>query len=157
DHALAERPVVRRRRVRPRARRALRPPRGAVLASMTRTLALGVVLVALVGAASASAGVGDLYSLRYGAQLSLLVPYDPVRLVPSGPAIRTGHFAQAWSLSPDRTRLVAAAGWRVTRGEPAALRFVDLARGRVEGTVKLRGEHRRVAATAWVRGRVLAV
>jgi hypothetical protein len=45
----------------------------------------------------------------------------------------------------------------VTRGEPAALRFVDLARGRVEGTVPLAGEFRRVVGTAWVGGRVLAI
>lgn len=124
---------------------------------MTRLLALGVAVVALAGPSGASGKVGDLYGLRYGAKMSLLVPYDPVRLVPSGPAIRIGHFAQGWSLSRDRSRFVAAAGWRVTRGEPAGLRFVDLARGRVEGTLRLPGELRRVVATAWVGGRVLAV
>ena len=124
---------------------------------MVRLLALGVVLVALLGAPSASGKAGELYALRYGAKMSLLVPYDPARLVPSGRAIRTGHFAQAWSMSPDRSRFVAAAGWRVTRGQPAALRFVDLASGRVEGTLSLHGEFRRVVATAWVHGRVLAV
>ncbi len=120
-------------------------------------LALAVALLALVGASSASGKVGDLYALRYGAKMNVLVPYDPVRLVPAGPAIRMGHFAHAWSMSPDRSRLVAAAGWRATKGEPAALRFVDLASGRIEGTLSLPGEFRRVTATAWVRGRVLAV
>jgi len=124
---------------------------------MLRTLAVAAVVVALTGASSASAKVGDLYALRYGARLDLLVPYDPVRLVPSGRAIDVGHFAQAWSLSPDRTRFVAAAGWRKTRGQPTSLRFVDLERGRIEGTLTLQDEHRRVVATAWVRGRVLAV
>jgi hypothetical protein len=119
-------------------------------------LALAAVLLALVGASSASGKVGDLYALRYGAKMNLLVPYDSVRLVPSGPAIRMGHFAHAWSISPDRSRFVAAAGWRPTKGDPAALRFVDLASGRVEGTLRLPGEFRRVTATAWVRGRVLA-
>jgi hypothetical protein len=117
-------------------------------------LALAGVLLALAGA-SASAKVGDLYALRYGAKMNLLVPYDPVRLVPSGPAIRMGHFAHAWSMSSDRSRFVAAAGWRPTKGQPAALRFVDLTAGRVEGTLSLRGEFRRVTATAWVHGRVL--
>jgi hypothetical protein len=118
-------------------------------------LALAAVLLALVGASPASGKVGDLYSLRYGAKMNLLVPYDPVRLVPSGRAIRMGHFAHAWSFSPDRSRFVAAAGWRPTKGKPTALRFVDLATGRVEGTLTLPGEFRRVTATAWVRGRVL--
>jgi hypothetical protein len=122
---------------------------------MTRMLALAAVLLALVGASPASGKVGDLYALRYGAKMNVLIPYDPVRLVPSGPAIRMGHFAHAWSISPDRSRLVAAAGWRPTKGEPAALRFVDLATGRVEGTLSVPGEFRRVTATAWVRGRVL--
>jgi hypothetical protein len=126
-----------------------------LLLGMTRVLALAGVLLALVGASEASAKVGDLYALRYGAKMNLLVPYDPVRLVPSGPAIRMGHFAHAWSISPDRSRLVAAAGWRPTKGEPTALRFVDLAIQRVEGTLRLPGEFRRVTATAWVRGRVL--
>jgi hypothetical protein len=117
--------------------------------------ALAAVLLALVAASPASGKVGDLYALRYGAKTNMLVPYDPVRLVPSGPAIRMGHFAHAWSISPDRSRLVSAAGWRPTKGEPEALRFVDLATGRVEGTLSLPGEFRRVTATAWVRGRVL--
>jgi hypothetical protein len=124
---------------------------------MTRSLALAAVLLVLVGASSASGKVGDLYALRYGAKMNVLVPYDPVRLVASGPLIRMGHFAQAWSISPDRSRFVAAAGWRPTKGEPAALRFVDLATGRVEGTLNLPGEFRRVTATAWIRGRVLIV
>src|SRR5687767_1747964 len=122
---------------------------------MTRMLALAAVLLALGGASPASGKVGDLYALRYGAKMNLLVAYDPVRLVPSGPAIRMGHFAHAWSISPDRSRFVAAARWRPTRGKPAALRFVDLATGRVEGTLSLPGEFRRVTATAWVRGRLL--
>jgi hypothetical protein len=119
-------------------------------------LVLTAVLLALLSASPASGKVGDLYSLRYGAKMNLLVPYDPVRLVPSGPAVRLGHFAHAWSISPDRSRFVAAAGWRPTKGQPTALRFVDLATGRVEGTLSLPGEFRRVTATAWVRGRVLA-
>jgi hypothetical protein len=118
-------------------------------------LALAAVLLALAGASPASGKVGDLYALRYGAKMNLLVPYDPVRLVPSGPAIRMGHFAHVWSISPDRSRFVAAAGWRPTKGKPAALRFVNLTTGRVEGTLSLPGEFRRVTATAWVRGRVL--
>jgi hypothetical protein len=124
---------------------------------MMRLLASFAVLAALAGASPASGRDGDLYALRYGAKMSLLVPYDPVALVPSGRAIRLGTFAQAWSISPDRSRFVAAAGWRVTRGQPAALRFVDLARGRIEGTLTLPGELRRIAATAWVGGRVLAI
>jgi hypothetical protein len=123
---------------------------------MTRNLAFAAVFLAFLGVSPANAKVDDLYSLRYGARMNLLVPYDPVRLVPSGPAIRMGHFAHAWSISPDRSRFVAAAGWRPTKGQPAALRFVDLRTGRVEGTVRVPGEFRRVTATAWVRGRVLA-
>lgn len=120
-------------------------------------MALSVVLLALVGASPASGKMGDLYALRYGAQMNMVVPYHPVRLVPSGPAIRTGHFANAWSISPDRSRLVVAPSVRPTKGLPTGLRFVDLASGRVEGTMTLPGEYRRVTATAWVRGRVLAV
>ena len=124
---------------------------------MTRLLALAVVLPALVGASPASAKVGDLYAFRYGANMNMLIPYDPVLLVPSGPAIRMGHFAHAWSISPDRSRLVVAASVRPRKGLPAALRFVDLANGRIDGTLSLPGELRRVTATAWVRGRVLVV
>ena len=124
---------------------------------MARILALAVVLLGLLGAAPATGKVADLYAFRYGAKMNVLVPYDPVRLVPSGRAVRMGHFAHAWSISPERSRLVAAAGWRPTKGEPAALRFVDLATGRVEGTLRLAGESRRVTATAWLRGRVLAI
>ena len=123
---------------------------------MTRPLALVVVLLALVGASSASGKGGDLYALRYGAKANVLVPYDPVRVVPAGRSIRLGQFAHAWSMSPDRSRFVAAAGSR-SNGESTALRFVDLASGRIEGTLSLPGELRRVTATAWVRGRVLAV
>jgi hypothetical protein len=65
-----------------------------------------------------------------------------------------GQFGHAWSISPDRQRLVAAAGVR-RKGEPTAVRFVDLANGRIEGTMSLPGELGRVTATAWVRGRVL--
>ena len=67
-----------------------------------------------------------------------------------------GQFGHAWSISPDRQRLVAAAGVR-REGEPTAVRFVDLASRRVEGTVTLPGEFGRVTATAWNRGRVLVV
>ena len=76
---------------------------------VTRLLALCILLVALAGAAPAGGKVGTLYALRYGAQTNLLVPYDPVKLVPSGaPSIRTGSFGHAWSISPDRSRFVAA-------------------------------------------------
>lgn len=124
---------------------------------MAKLLALAAVLAALAGASPASGKVGDLYAFRYGAKANVLVPYDPVRLVPSAPAIPMGHFGHAWSISPDRSRLVAATSWRPTKGEPTALRFVDLATGRVEGTLSLPGEFRRATATAWVRGRVLVV
>jgi len=124
---------------------------------VTRLLALAGALVVLGGASPAAAKVNSLYALRYGANVNLLLPYDPVRLVPSGPAIRMGHFASAWSVSPDRTRFVAAAGWRPRTGQAASIRFVNLAAGRVEGTVSFPGEFRRVTATAWIRGRVLVV
>ena len=122
---------------------------------VTRVLALAA-LCAFVAAAPASAKLGDLYAFRYGAHDNVLTPYDPVRLVASGPKISMGRFGHAWSLSPDRSRLVAAAGVR-RAGEPTAVRFVDLARGAIEGTLTLPGELRRVTATAWVRGRVLVV
>jgi hypothetical protein len=123
---------------------------------LARVLATAAVLVALAGAAPASGKVDELYALRYGAKMNVLVPYDPVRLVPSGAPIRMGQFGHAWSISPDRQRLVAAAGVR-RNGEPTAVRIVDLARQRVEGTVTLPGEFSRVTATAWIRGRVLVV
>ena len=123
---------------------------------MARVLASAAVLVVLAGAAPASGKVDELYALRFGAKTNLLVPYDPVRLVPSGAPIRMGRFGHAWSISPDRQRLVAAAGVR-RKGEPTAVRFVDLVSRRIEGTVTLPGEFSRVMATAWIRGRVLVV
>jgi len=122
---------------------------------MARALAVAAVLVVL-GAAPASGKVDELYALRFGAKTNLLVPYDPVRLIPSGSPIRMGQFGHAWSVSPDRQRLVAAAGVR-RQGEPTTVRFVSLASRRVEGTVTLPGEFGRVTATAWIRGRVLVV
>jgi hypothetical protein len=124
---------------------------------MARLLALATVGLVLVGTPAATGKATDLYSLRYGAAGNALVRYDPVRLVPSGSPIELGHFGQAWSISPDRRRFVAAAGWRPAGGKPAAIAFVDLLDGRVEGTMVLAGELRRVIATAWVRGRVLVV
>jgi hypothetical protein len=123
---------------------------------MARLLVLAAALAVLAGAAPASGKVDELYALRFGARTNLLVPYDPVRLVPSGSPIRLGRFGHAWSFSPDRQRLVAAAGVR-REGEPTAVRFVDLERRRSEGTVTLPGESGRVTATAWIRGRVLVV
>ena len=123
---------------------------------MARVLACAAVLGLLAGAALASAKVDELYALRLGAKTNLLVPYDPVRLVPSGSPIRLGPFGHAWSISPDRQRLVAAAGVR-RKGEPTAVRFVDLTSRRIEGTATLPGEFSRVTATAWIRGRVLVV
>ena len=123
---------------------------------MARALATAAVLVVLAGAAPASGKVNELYALRFGAKTNLLVPYDPVRLVPSGSPIRMGQFGQAWSISADRQHLVAAAGVR-TKGAPTAVRFVDLASRRIEGTMTLPGEFSRVTATAWIRGRVLVV
>ena len=123
---------------------------------MARVLAVAALLVVLAGAAPANGKVDDLYALRFGAKTNLLVPYDPVRLVPSGSPIRMGQFGHAWSMSPDRQRLVAAAGVR-RNAEPTAVRFVDLASRQIEGTVTLPGEFSRVTATAWIRGRVLVV
>lgn len=123
---------------------------------MARALACAAVLVVLVGVGPAGGKVDELYALQFGAKTNLLVPYDPVRLVPSGSPIRLGRFGHAWSISPDRQRLVAAAGVR-REGEPTAVRFVDLASRRIDGTVALPGESGRVTATAWIRGRVLVV
>lgn len=123
---------------------------------VTRTWAVGAVVAVLAGAAPASGGADALYALRYGAKTNTLVRYDPVALVPAGPALRLGRYAHAWSISPDRRSFVAAAGLRPL-GEPSAVRFVDLARGRIEATVALPGESSRVTATAWVGDRVLAV
>jgi hypothetical protein len=123
---------------------------------MARALAVAAVLVVLGGAAPASGKADALYALRFGAATNLLVPYDPVRLVPVGSPIRMGQFGHAWSISPDRQRLVAAAGVR-RKGEPTAVRIVDLATQRVEGTVTVPGEFSRVTATAWIRGRILVV
>jgi hypothetical protein len=85
---------------------------------MMRLLAIAALLLPLVSASPASGKGNDFYALRYGAKMNLLVPYDPVRLVPSGPSMRMGQFAHAWSVSPDRSQFVAAAGWRATKGEP---------------------------------------
>ena len=126
-----------------------------LLHRVKRAAALAAFL-ALVVPASASAKLGDLYALRYGAHGNVLTPYNPTTLRPSGPAIRLGRFGNSWSVSSDRTRLVAAAGVR-RAGEPTAVRFVDLRAGKVAGSVALEGERRRVTATAWVRGRVLVV
>lgn len=127
----------------------------ALLHRVTRAAALAAFLALLV-AVPASAKLGDLYGLRYGAHGNVLTPYDPTTLRASGPAIRLGRFGHAWSVNADRTRLVAAAGVR-RAGEPTAIRFVNLRAGTVGETMTLEGERRRVTATAWVRGRVLAV
>lgn len=125
---------------------------------VTRLLALGIVVAALAGSAPAGGKLGPFYALRYGAETNVLVPYDPAKLVPTGaPSVRLGSFGHAWSISPDRTRFAASAGWTPTLGRTAAVRVVDLVRGRVEGTVSLPDELGRVIATAWVGGRVLAV
>ena len=123
---------------------------------MARVLAFAALLVLLAGAAPANGKVDELYALRFGAKTNLLVPYDPVRLLPSGSPIRMGQFGHAWSMSPDRQRLVAAAGVR-RNAAPTAVGFVDLESRQVEGTVTLPGEFSRVTATAWIRGRVLVV
>jgi hypothetical protein len=114
------------------------------------------LLLALLAPAATHATADPVHALRYGAHGNALTPYDPVTLRPAGPAVRLGRFAHAWSTSPDRRTFVAAVGVR-RPGEEAALRFVDLRRGRVAGTARLAGERSRVAATAWAGGRVLAV
>jgi hypothetical protein len=114
------------------------------------------LVIASMSAAPASSKAREMYAFRYGAKMNLLVPYDPQSLAPSGPAIRLGRFGNAWSVNADRSRLVAAAGVRAP-GEATQLRFVDLEAGRVERTVTVPSEFRRVSATAWVGGRVLAV
>ena len=115
-----------------------------------------MVALLAVAASPAAANVDPLYAFTYGAETNLLVAYDPVRIVPSGAPIRMGRFAHAWSISPDRSRLVVAAGVR-RPGEPTALRFVDLEHRRMAATVTLQGEARRVSATAWARDRVLVL
>src|SRR5688572_24090528 len=102
---------------------------------MAKRLVVALGLVALLAAPSASAK-GDLWSIRYGAHGNVLVPYDPVRLVPSGPGLQAGPFGYAWSVSPDRSTLVSAARRRPS-GQGAALRFVDLGRGRIGSTLEL--------------------
>ena len=123
------------------------------MARLLALAALGLVLTA----PAATGKTTDLYSLRYGAAGNALVPYDPVRLIPSGAPINLSHFGQSWSISPDRRRFVAAEGWRPNGVRRASIGFVDLIGGRVEGTMVLASEPRRVTATAWVRGRVLVV
>lgn len=123
---------------------------------VTRAWVVGAVLGVLANPAPAGGEADALYALRYGAKTNTLVRYDPVALVPSGPPLRLGRYAHAWSIAPDRRRFVAAAGLRPL-GAPSAVRFVDLARGRIVATVPLPGEAGRVTATAWVGGRVLAV
>jgi hypothetical protein len=55
-----------------------------------RAVAIAGVVVLFAGAGPASGKTDALYALRYGAKTNLLVPYDPVRLVPSGSPIRMG-------------------------------------------------------------------
>ena len=124
---------------------------------MARLLAVAALGSVLVATPAATGKATYLYSLRYGAAGNALVPYDLVRLVPAGSPIALGHFGQASSISPDRRRFVAAAGWRPVGGKPAAIVFVDLVGGRVEGMMVLAGEFRHAIATTWVRGRVLVV
>ena len=122
---------------------------------LMRAATVAVVLL-LVVAAPASGKLGDLYSLRYSATGNALTPYDPASLRPSGPGIGLGRFGHAWSLNADHTRLVAATGVR-RPGRRAEIRFVDLRAGEAGPAMTLGHERRRVAATAWVRGRVLVV
>lgn len=122
---------------------------------MTRIAALAALLAAL-GTTTSAAKSEAIHGLRYGAHGNVLTPYDPVTLRPSGSPVGLGRFAHAWSVSLDRTRFVAAVGMR-RPGEDAALRFADLEDGTLTGTLTLDGEGNRVAATAWVGSRVLAV
>jgi hypothetical protein len=125
----------------------------AIWRRVTSATALAALL-ALAVAAPASGKPGDLYALRYGAHGNVVRPYDAVTFRPSGPAIALGRFGHAWSVSADRRWLVAGAGVR-RAGEPTAVRFVDLRADAVGATTILAGERGRVAATAWVQGRVL--
>ena len=76
---------------------------------MARVLACAALLVVLAGAAPANGKVDELYALRFGAKTNLLVPYDPVRLVPSGSPIRLGQFGPRLEHQP---RSPAAGGSR---------------------------------------------
>lgn len=113
-----------------------------------RRLAVLAAALALVPGASAGGDVG-VFGLRYGKETNTVVRLG-VRLQPVGTPIRLDAYAYAWSLNGDGGRLVAAHARR------AALRFVDLFGGRVEGTLRLPSSGR-VGGTAWVGDRVLAV
>jgi len=76
---------------------------------------------------------------------------DSGSLRPLGRSVPLRNHGRAWSLSPDRSRLVLARAGEAARSSPLSLRFVDLRGMRVDRDVPLTGEPGgRVRATAWV-------
>jgi len=123
-------------------------------------LALLLPLLALVLGAAASAGPTPVLAIQSDRGRPVaLVRLDGVSLRPLGRSVPLGNHGRAWSLSPDRSRLVLALAGEAGQTFPLSLRFVDLRAMRVARDVRLRGEaDGRVRATAWAgHGRVLVL
>ncbi len=125
--------------------------------AVSRIAGLVLTGLALAAGSAAAGGPGPLYGLVGGDGQAALTHVDPLNLQPISVRVPLGVFSRAWSFSADRTRLVVGPSYTPSLGRPAALRFVDLGRMRREGDLVLRGELGRIAGTAWVGRRVLAV
>lgn len=105
------------------------------------------------GSAPANALLGVVWapSISWGFRGGELVRLDPRTLAPLGPRLSLSRYVSfAWSLSPDRSKLVFG-------GLAPSLRFVDARRVHRLGDVELGGRGT-VIATSWpLPGRVLAV
>lgn len=115
-------------------------------------LALVVALVVLPGCAAdretpVSPGDGDIPdsvpAVVWQKDAAALARLDPLSLRPvGGRRVPLGSYGSGWSFSPDRSRLVLGGGGA------ASLRFIDVARMAVVGTLEL-GERGYVSAVEW--------
>ncbi|MGH3319539.1 MAG: hypothetical protein ACRDN9_05050 [Streptosporangiaceae bacterium] len=88
-----------------------------------------------------------LYGIEWDGRPAALVRLHPTTLRPyAGSRVGVEDFTDAWSFSPDRSRVVLAR--KTYEGFPAKIRFVDVARGRTLRAMNLHTPGY-VVATAW--------
>jgi hypothetical protein len=120
---------------------------------MLKRGSLAALFGAFAFAAAAAAADEPVLAFRFGENDSgRLVRLDPETFEPRGPGMVLSGYGSGWSFSPDRLRLVLG------HGQLAELLFVDARSLRPSGIARLGlGVRGRVAATAWVGGRALAL
>ncbi|MBA3787317.1 MAG: hypothetical protein H0X21_01320 [Actinobacteria bacterium] len=115
---------------------------------LAAALAVAALVLPAAQAAPRPTVPGLVYTPGYGN--SIVVRYDPMTLVRSGPRIRLGGNASSWSWSPGRRYLAIASA-------PQRLTVVDVQRMRVTARVRLAPGGGVTRAVTWARDRVLAV